>query len=225
VQPTLRGIIFDMDGVLVNTEPIHARAWVETLADLGQDFRPEDFLDWVGIPDEKFSSYYVETRGLRISAPDLLERKRVCYRRRVQEALRPDADLGAGLAGLRDRNLQVAVATSSSRADAEHTLACAGLRSWFATVITVEDVTRHKPAPEPFLAAAAGLGVPAGACAVIEDSPAGVQGAKDAGCLVLGITSTHPAANLAAADRTFATTPDAIAWILGAKTGAERSAS
>jgi sugar-phosphatase len=90
------------------------------------------------------------------------------------------------------------VATSGPRAIAQFRLKFAGI-PWLTTHITAEDVVHGKPAPEPYLAAAARLAVPAEKCVVIEDAPAGVQAGLAAGCRVIGLTTTHTASELRAA--------------------------
>jgi sugar-phosphatase len=90
------------------------------------------------------------------------------------------------------------VATSGPRAIAQFRLKFAGI-PWLPTHITAEDVVHGKPAPEPYLAAAARLAVPVEKCVVIEDAPAGVQAGLAAGCQVIGLTTTHTASELRAA--------------------------
>ena len=80
-------------------------------------------------------------------------------------------------------------------------------------LVTVDDVQRPKPAPDLYLRAAAGLGLPAGDCLALEDSPSGIESARAAGCLVLAVAHSLPERELGRAHRVFAGTAEALAWV------------
>ena len=216
MPPTLRGVIFDLDGVLADTEPLHAEAWALVLEAEGVALNHEWFDTWIGIPDRQLAEHLAASGRIAIEPDVLLARKRERFRERVTAEIRPAPDLHAALDRLAAQNLGMGVATSSHRLDAHHTLHHAGFADRFAAVITAEDVTEPKPAPEAFVRAAAALGMPPAACAVIEDSPAGVRAAHAAGCHVVAVDTTHAASDLARAEHVFRDTPAAIAWVLHA---------
>ena len=210
-------IIFDMDGVLFNSEPLHIRAWQAAIAPLGHSFASEWYLPWIGIPDWQLAEYLQREFAVAASECDLLAQKREHYLRITTTELHAFDGLLEGLRGLSALGIPLAVATSSNREFCRHTLSCTGLLNFFPVCVAAEDVTRHKPAPDPYLRAAELLAVPAGKCTVIEDSPAGVRAARAAGCIVLAVTSSHPADTLHEADHIFPTTAAALQWELASR--------
>ncbi len=210
--PRFLGAVFDMDGVLIDSEPLHARAWSEVLPPLGVPCDEDWFRPWIGVPDTQLVAHLLEAHALPVTREALLEGKRQQYRRILRANLRAFSGVAEGLARLAD--LPCAVATSSSREDATLALGTLGLVEHFKTLVCWEDVTEHKPAPAPYLLAARRLGIAPEHCVAVEDSPAGVASAKAAGYYVLGLTTSHPAEGLHPhADRTFRTTAQALAWI------------
>ncbi len=209
----IRGLIFDMDGVLADSEPLHARAWVRTLERYGVRVDERYFDRWIGIPNGDTALDLVERFRIPVPAERLSAERQAAYLRLAESELRPFPGLAETLAGLR---LPKAVATSSTRADAALMLSRLGLSPHFRVVVTVEDVVLTKPDPEIYVKAAAGLGLSPGECAAIEDSPAGVASARAAGCYVVAVTTTHAAPRLAAADDVCAGTVAAIAALRAA---------
>ena len=212
----IRGVVFDMDGVLADSEPLHARAWVRTLERYGVRVDERYFDRWIGIPNGDTALDLVSRFRIPVAAQRITAERQALYLRLVESELQPFPGLAEGLAALR---LPKAVATSSTRADATLMLSRLGLSSHFAAVVTVEDVSLTKPDPEIYVKAAAGLGLDPGDCAAIEDSPAGVASARAAGCWVVAVTTTHPAARLSAAHEVRADTVSAIAAIEAARSG------
>jgi beta-phosphoglucomutase len=182
-------VLFDFDGVLVDSEPIHYQCWREVLAPFGVD------LDWatyertcIGVADRPMVAALCRT----ISPPADFERvwaeyprKNALYRARVAAAP-PIAPAVVDLLGALD-GLKLAVVSSSHRGEVEPLLVAAGVRDRFGAVVCGDDVARHKPDPEPYRTAAALLG--ARAPLVVEDSPAGVASGRAAGFDVLEIRS------------------------------------
>lgn len=121
--------------------------------------------------------------------------------------------MGERLRGLAAAGWPITLCTSSRRIDAALSLRAAGLDDLFPDYVTLDDVVATKPDPAPYREAAARLGLPAAACFIIEDSPAGVASAIGAGCHVAAVTTTHPAPALTAAHRVFPATLDALDWL------------
>lgn len=187
-----------MDGVLVDSEPLHERAWSEVLAPLGVPLAPDWFVEYVGIPDHTLASRMAAAHGLPLSLPALLARKRARYETLVPVHLKPFPGVVEGVVRLSATTK--AIATSSCRSDVTRCLTAAHLLHHFTTIVSGDDVPRHKPDPLPYLRVAELLDVTPQQCLVIEDSPAGVAAARAAGCSVVAVTTGHPAESLAEAD-------------------------
>lgn len=179
----IEAVLFDMDGVLIDSEPVHFQMMVETLDAHGlptpNDAEWEEFL--VGRPDRDGLTDWL--LGHRIDADigalmaDKLERMTACF-----EELVAPCDDGQWLAReLARRGMPLAVVTGARRAELDIVLKRFDLGNVFAATISADDVRTGKPEPEPFLAGAAALGVSATACAVIEDAVPGLRAAEAAG--------------------------------------------
>jgi HAD superfamily hydrolase (TIGR01509 family) len=185
-------ILFDFDGVLADTEPVHCACWAEVLAPQGIA------LEW-GVYRERFMG--IDDREmLRLLAAEavpaqsgealwkLYPAKKALFRTRMTSAPPFDAALKDFLSEL-DGRYTLAVVSSSSCSEIEPMLEAGGLRQFFRTVVGGENVKRHKPAPDPYLLAAERLGVRAPL--VVEDSEAGLAAGRAAGFEVLSVP--HPA--------------------------------
>ncbi|MBI1848458.1 MAG: HAD family phosphatase [Candidatus Rokubacteria bacterium] len=194
------GVVFDMDGVLVDSGAHHREAWQAMLRDVGAPEAPPDF--WrltVGRPSHE-AVPLVLGRALEADEARRLARiKQEHYARLARRGSVALAGIGQFLALLAAAGVPRAVATSATRADAERVLADAGLAAWFEVVVTVEDVRRGKPDPEVYVKAAAGIGLAPAACLVFEDAPVGVAAARGAGMRVIGVASAHSVEELCAA--------------------------
>lgn len=185
-------VIFDMDGVIVDSEPLHKRAFDETIRDLGyEDLGGLRFEDYVGRSDSELWVDFVARHKPRQTLSELLALKR----RRVLEAIRQTQPVFAGLPELVEKlaaRFPLAVASGSEHPVINAVLALRGLRRFFNVIVSGADVPRGKPAPDIFLRAAELLRVPPRDCWVIEDSKPGVAAARAAGMKVIAIPNTHP---------------------------------
>ena len=192
---TFDAVIFDMDGVLCDSEPFIAAATGEMLRRrYGIAVTRADFLPFVGAGEDRFISGAAERYGVTV---DLAIDKPLTYEiylDLIRGALQPIDGAREFLAVARAAGLRLALATSSDRPKMEGNLAAIGVpESTFDVVISAEHVTHKKPDPETFLRAVEQLGVPASRCLVVEDARNGVRAARAAGCAVLGISSSQPA--------------------------------
>jgi beta-phosphoglucomutase len=176
-------LLFDLDGVLVETEPLHSAAWRKAIRDEGHSFAGFDWSTLVGISET--DSVRRIAMWLRVGdASTLLQIKKKHFERMVAERLEPSGELHRVLARLRR---PTAVVTSSPREVATMLLERARLNDIFDTVVTADEVARPKPNPEPYRTACTRLGVGPSTTVAFEDSDAGARSAMAAGCRVVRI--------------------------------------
>ena len=192
----VQAIIFDMDGVIVDSEERHERAFLEVVREIGYadrlDFR---FADYIGRSDQVMWVDFVARHKPPQPLEELLARKR----QRMVDIIRQEQPLFDGLPELIEKlaaQYVLGVASGSERPVVEAVLALQGLGRWFSAVVTDSDVQRGKPEPDIFLRAAELLKVAPQHCCVIEDSKPGVAASLAAGMQVIAITNTHPAEEL-----------------------------
>lgn len=189
-------VIFDMDGVIVDSEPRHERAFREVFDELGYgESHGVHFPDYYGRSDRALWVDFIE----RHRPPQPLETLIRLKEDRLLSLLDRDQPLFPGLVELVEGLsgvTRLAVASGSSHTVIRSVLRMRDLHRHFPVVVSSQDVARGKPEPDIFLLAASRLGVDPADCVVIEDSAAGVAAARTAGMRVIGITNTLPAEKL-----------------------------
>lgn len=182
-------VLFDFDGVLADTEPIHWSCWVDTLAPLSIELTWDTYCaNCIGVADRDMVVFLASLATRPVEVESLrphYEAKKDLFRRRIHEANPCSDETIELIRSLGDYRL--AVVTSSGRGEVEPVLDRAGIRSYLHAVVFGEDVQRHKPAADPYLLAAARLG--ALRPLVVEDSSAGVASARAAGFDVVKVAS------------------------------------
>ena len=193
-------LLLDLDGTLVDSEPLHFAAHKRFLASVGMPVTQEDVVGNVGKGDGVFYRYLMAKNGITGDPDAWVERKTellMAMYRTEGLALRP------GVQGLLERaaarGIFAYVVTSAEQRLARLTLEVTGLFPRLSARVCYEDVAKHKPAPDPYLLAATRLSVPPEHCLVIEDSPSGVRAGKAAGCTVFGYPGVLPPEALSAA--------------------------
>ncbi len=201
-------MIFDVDGVVADTEALNARASVMMFEQMyDATVRAEDFRAFVGTGDERYVEGVAEKYGINIDSIAAVERRKDNFFRLLRESPLPAMDGVLELVqAARERpEVRVAIATSGNKDKQFPVIEGAGLRlEWFDAVITGDDVTRKKPDPQIYLVTAERLGILPARCVVFEDAPAGVEAAKAAGMRCVAVTSSVDADQLQAADRVVA---------------------
>lgn len=193
-------VIFDCDGVLVDSERIANLVFASLLKEIGLDFTPaEMFETFVGNSMSRCVEIITERLG-REPPADLLDRYHALSRAALARDLVPVPEVAALLDALDDANLLYAVASNGEHGKMETTLGATGLLTRFeGRRFSASDVGRPKPAPDLFLHAARCLGVLPARCVVVEDSPLGVRGGCAAGMTVIGFADLMPAERLRSA--------------------------
>lgn len=213
----IAGVIFDMDGVLVESEPFIAEAAVRMFAEKGIAVQPEDFRPFIGMGEDRFLGGVAESRGVVLEMPRDKVHTYEIYLELIHGRLEPLPGVAEFIGRCRTLGLKLAVASSADRVKVEGNLRELGLpSSTFDAVVVGEDIIRKKPAPDIFALAARRLGLESVSCLVVEDAVSGVQAAKAAGCCCLGLTTSFSVEQLkaAGADWTAPTLAEAPAEVL-----------
>jgi beta-phosphoglucomutase len=193
-------VIFDMDGVIVDSNPYHKTAIQQFCREHGQQLSDDQLLkkvygrtnrEWItalfgDIPEETIHRY--------------TEEKEELYRRLFNKDIKPLKGLIRFLNELENKKVPRAIGTSAPRSNVDFTLTRTETTRYFDIILNDTFVTHSKPHPEIYLKCAQALGLPNSQCIVIEDSLSGVEAGKAAGSKVIGITTTHPAHELSHCD-------------------------
>jgi beta-phosphoglucomutase len=184
-------LIFDMDGVIINSNPIHRQAWELYNRRFGVETTEEMHQRMYGKRNDQIVRDYL---GDHLSEAEVFEHgaaKERLYRELAGPHLA--SSLVPGVRGFleRHRNLPLAVASNAEAENVKFVLQAAGLGTFFRAVVDGHQVSRPKPAPDVYLKTAELLEVPPSGCIVFEDSYSGVQAAMDAGMRVVGLRTTH----------------------------------
>jgi HAD superfamily hydrolase (TIGR01509 family) len=199
----IRAVVFDLDGLMFDTEALFAKVAGDMLAARGKRLTPEILEAMIGRRAVDAGAAFKALTGLDEPAEDLIAESRVRFNAEVDAAVHPTPGLFVLLDHLRARGLPLAVATSSRRAYAERLLRGHELLDRFAFVLASEDVVHGKPDPEIYHKAVArfGPGTPAASVLVLEDSGPGLAAARGAGTFTVGVPHEHsPADRLRDAD-------------------------
>jgi len=180
-------VIFDLDGLLVDSEPVQKESFNVVLRQYGVELDDEAFTPFVGCPTAQNFAELKRLHGIEASVGELLRRKAVAYASLIDSELRVMPGATCLLGQLSALKVPTAVASSSVRRDVDRSLDATGLSGLLHVVVAGDEVTDSKPAPDIYLKAAGKLGMPPGLCVAIEDSETGVNAAYAAGiqCIVV----------------------------------------
>ena len=174
-----RGYIFDCDGTLADSMPVHLLAWNQTLAQVGKSFPEELFYQWGGKTTTHVVKSLNEKFNWNLGVLATAKEKENCYLELLSQ-VQPIVAV-VKLVHAFFGKVPLAVASGGYRKVVTATLEVLGLIQFFETIVCAEDYHHGKPAPDPFLEAARRMGLAPGDCLVFEDSPTGVAAAKAAG--------------------------------------------
>jgi beta-phosphoglucomutase-like phosphatase (HAD superfamily) len=205
----LSALLFDLDGTLVDSNPVHYRAWKQILTEFGIELdQPTYDRQISGRTNAEIVADLLPQLSVAEGAA-LSDRKEQCYRDWARETLEPLAGFERLWGRLGDRGWRSAVVTNAPRANAELVLSVVGAGNEGASrslgpVILAEDCPAGKPDPAPYRIALERIGVAAADAIAFEDSPAGIRSAVAAGIETIALTTSHPAAQLYGAGATLA---------------------
>lgn len=171
-------VIFDMDGVIFDTEKAYLHIWSKVFSEYGYTLKKEDYISVMGKGHKAVRETFVERYGDDLPITEMYNKKDKLLAEVIENN---EVPLKEGvvelLSYLRDNNYNIALATSAKRSRVDIQLKGSNIESFFNTIVTRDDIVNTKPDPEIFLKAAKNIGVNPENCIVIEDSPAGIKAA------------------------------------------------
>ncbi len=203
--------IFDFDGVIVDTEPLHYRAFLAILAPMGLAFSWQEYVEgYMGFDDRDAFTEAFRARGRPLDERQrrkLVAAKAVIFREVIRGGVKPYPGAVPMIAALNDRGVPLAISSGALREDILPIVRDLGIERFFREIVSADDVPRSKPDPQCYRLAYERLArafpgriEDPGRCLAIEDTPAGIRAAKGARLVVLAVTHTHPASELSGAD-------------------------
>jgi HAD superfamily hydrolase (TIGR01509 family) len=188
----IRALIFDMDGVIIDSEPVHIQLTLDVLKDVGVTPRDEEIYEFIGVRNEEMWDTLKKRHGINESVEELLARQKAYkIERFFNSKLEPIDGLLDLLRAAKRREMKIVLATSSPRYFAKYILKAVKASVFFDELVTADDILKSKPDPEIFLKAADAIGVLPEECLVIEDACFGVMAAKDAGMKCIGFKNPN----------------------------------
>lgn len=188
---THAGIIFDMDGVLVDSADAHWLSWRQLVRECGASISRSQFQETFGLQNRDIIGRLLgEVDNNRIAR--LADRKEAIYRDIVRNSVPAIAGAAELVRELNARGVRLAVGSSGPRANIDLILQAMNIEDAIGVIVSSEIVQRGKPAPDVFQIACERLKLPPNRCAVVEDAPAGIQAAKSAGCAAVAVLMHHP---------------------------------
>lgn len=211
-------MVFDMDGVVLDSMPTHLVTWQQALAPLGIEPGADDLYPLEGIPTEQTAQRLTQQLAgqacSEAQAQQLAATKRTLFRELFNPTFVPG--IVPLLYDLHGRGYRLGLVTGSARSVVDESLAPAGILGLFDTIVTGDQVSQGKPDPEPYRRAAGDLGLRPSECLVVENAPLGIHSAQAAGMSCVALTTTLPQKALvdAGADRVFSNGHALRAWLL-----------
>jgi beta-phosphoglucomutase family hydrolase len=186
---TYEALIFDCDGTLADTMPIHFCAWSRAAEHFGFQLTEDRFYSLGGVPVAKIVEMLLNEAGLEVDVQRIVDFKESAYLESLPhiQPVEPVLDIARAYRG----QIPLGVASGSTCAMVHRTLGQLGISEWFDCIVGAEDTDRHKPEPDVFLEAARRLGVDPAACCVYEDTDTGMEAGRRAGMDCVDIRAFH----------------------------------
>jgi beta-phosphoglucomutase len=197
----IRGVLFDMDGVLTDSEPYICKAAIMMFRELGYEVTPDDFISFVGMGENRYIGGVAEKYGIRVDIDQVKARTYEIFTIIVRNQLTPLPGTKEFISKCRKKNLKIALATSADKVKMEVNLKEIGIPpGTFDSVITGQEVENKKPFPDIYIKAAYSIGLKPQDCLVVEDAVSGIKAGKTAGCRCLAVTTSFDVSALSEAD-------------------------
>ena len=195
-------VIFDFDGVIVDTEPLHYAAFQRTLEPLGLHFTWQEYIEtYIGFDDRDAFRHAFSANGKTLSQDDLhglIDQKAAFFKEVIQTGVSEYPGVLDLISHLSANKIPLAICSGALRADIDPILEMLGIANYFDVIVTADDVAASKPDPESYqlafrlLQSAHQNRFSKSSTVVIEDTPAGISAAKDAGLVVCAVTNSYP---------------------------------
>lgn len=185
INKNTKGLIFDMDGTLADSMPIHFKAWRLTAAENGFEYTEKQFFDTAGMPTLKIIPLINKELGLNLNIEEFSRRKEELFLENIGDVklIEPIADIVKQYYNI----LPMSIGTGGKKEIAKLILKMLGFNKYFDIIVSAEDVENHKPFPDTFLKCAELMNIPPEFCQVFEDGEMGIIAAKKAGMIVTDV--------------------------------------
>jgi beta-phosphoglucomutase len=198
----IKGIIFDMDGVITDNGEQDFFAWKSLFADFNLDLTIEGYKSFTGMKGEEIVKKYVKPEASEEEASLLTRRKEDYFIKKIKETkIEPTKGIEKFLKDLKQNGVKMGIGTAAMEFKAYAILEELGLRDFFEVLVSAERVKKGKPDPETYLKVAEYLNLKPEECVVIEDAPNGIRAAKNGGIKCIAIVTTHKESELQEADK------------------------
>ncbi|HEX9027284.1 MAG TPA: HAD family phosphatase [Clostridium sp.] len=188
----MKAVIFDMDGVIIDSEPIHLKVDIETMKALGCNISIEELEKYVGATNEYMFADIKKNYNISKSIEEIINYKvEMTKQKIIQSDLEPIEGIKELLSELKNKNIPTAIASSSPRSFIDVVVSKFKLQDYFRFIVSGEEVANGKPAPDVYIETAKKLGMLPRDCTVIEDSKNGVLAAKAAGMKCIGFQNVN----------------------------------
>lgn len=197
----IRGVLFDMDGVLADSEPFICKAAIMMFSEIGLKVRPEDFKPFVGTGENSYIGGVAEKYNLKVDIEKVKTRTYEIYQTIIRGNLKPLPGAREFVESCIGHGFKLALATSADRVKMTANLNEIGIPvSKFHATVNGLEVANKKPFPDIYIMAAEKIGLKPGECLVVEDAVSGIKAAKSAGCRCLAVTTSFERSLLYEAD-------------------------